>query len=284
MKANINGTEIYYDIAGMKLRPHKNGFIEVPTLFLLHGGPGGDHLRYKIHSLGLEKKAQLVFIDHRGCGRSKKTTAKEYTLQNNIKDVEALRKHLGLDKIALLGTSYGGIVALGYAIKYQKHLSQLILVASSPSHRFLASAKAYLARVGSQKQITSAQKLWEGKFKNSQEVKKFFNTMESLYSYKKRKPKQMAYGKSGTIWSHVALNQGFKNFLRTYNFVPKLNKIKVPTLILAGKEDWICRPEEAQLMAKKIPHAQLKIFNHCGHAIAVDAHRAYIEKINKFLK
>src|SRR5579863_5336173 len=116
MKAAIRGTEIYFDIAGMQLTPHKNDFEERPVLFLLHGGPGGDHLRYKQHSLELQKFSQLVFIDHRGCGQSKKTNQKEYTLENNIEDIEALRQHLGLEKISILGTSYGGMVAQAYAI------------------------------------------------------------------------------------------------------------------------------------------------------------------------
>src|SRR5258708_8686705 len=114
MKAKIRNTEIYFDIAGMQLAPHGKNFVEKPIVFMLHGGPGGDHLRFKQHSLELQDVAQLVFIDHRGCGRSKKTKQSEYTLENNIEDVEALRQHLGLEKIYILGTSYGGIVAQGY--------------------------------------------------------------------------------------------------------------------------------------------------------------------------
>jgi proline iminopeptidase len=73
MKAKIRGTEIYFDVAGMQLSPVKDHFVEKPVLFMLHGGPGGDHLRFKQHSLELQDTAQLIFIDHRGCGRSKKT-------------------------------------------------------------------------------------------------------------------------------------------------------------------------------------------------------------------
>ncbi len=284
MKANIRNTEIYFDITGMQLAPEKNDFIERPVLFLLHGGPGGDHLRFKQHSLELQDIAQLVFIDHRGCGRSKKTKQKEYTLENNIEDIEALRKYLGLPKIAILGGSYGGIVAQGYAIRYPKKVEKLILSATAPSFRTIDEAKITLRQRGTAKQIALGEDLWNGTFKNSQQVNRFFQELESLYSTTAKKHPKKGYSKSQTIWSHEAINLGFGDFLRHFDFIPQLKKITCPTLILAGDKDWICSANQAKIMAKKIPQAKLKIFKNCGHAIAVDAHKEYIKIIKQFLK
>jgi proline iminopeptidase len=282
MKANIRGTEIYFDIAGMQLMPTKDGMIERPVLFMLHGGPGGDHTRFKQHSLELQDCAQLVFIDHRGCGRSKRTKRKDYTLENNIEDIEALRKHLGLERICVLGTSYGGMVAQGYAIRYGKHVDKLILNVTAPSFRFLESAKKFIETHATKEQNTICEVLWNGKFKNSDHVIQFFKMTDSLYSVKAREnPKK--HFRNETTYSYDALNEGFGNFLRTFDFIPQLKKIKCPTLILAGKEDWICSPEQAKILAKHIPDSQLKIFNRCGHAIAVDAHEKYIKAIKGFL-
>lgn len=282
MKAKLRGTEIYFDIAGMQLHPTENELTEKPVVFMLHGGPGGDHLRFKQHSLELQEVAQLVFIDHRGCGRSKKTKQKDYTLENNIEDIEALRKHLGLKKICLLGTSYGGIVAQGYAIRYPKKMNKLILVATSPSYRCIDESKKILQKRGNAKQIAMSEHLWNGSFKNHKHVIEFFSVMESMYSTTSKKHQK--HSKSQTIWSHQALNEGFRNFLRYYDFTPKLKKITCPTLVLGGQHDWICPPSQSKIIAEKIPHAQLKIFKNSGHAIAVDAHRQYINIIQKFLK
>ncbi len=284
MKANIRGTEIYFDVTGMQLIPIRGKLIEQPVLFMLHGGPGGDHLRFKQHSIDLENNAQLVFIDHRGSGRSKKTRQKDYTLENNIEDIEALRKHLGLDKICVLGTSYGGMVAQGYAIRYPHRVEKLILVATSPSYRFLNGAKATLKQRGNARQIALGEHLWNGTFKNHAHVMKFFQAMESIYSTTTRTTSHKGYSKSQTIWSHEALNEGFGGFMRRFDFIPKLKKITCPTLILAGDQDWICNPDQAKIMAKNIPHAKLKIFKNCGHSIAVDAHEQYIREIRRFLK
>lgn len=283
MKATIRGTEIYFDIAGMQLAPTKGDFIERPVLFLLHGGPGGNHLRYKQHSLELQDVAQLVFIDHRGCGLSKKTNASEYTLENNIEDIEALRNYLGLEKICILGTSYGGMVAQGYATRYPKNVEKLILAVTTPSHHFLTEAKAYLQKTGNAKQIAITQHLWDGTFKNYSHVAQFFKLMDTMYSVTAGKKRHAVYSKMKSPWSHEALNKGFGEFLRTFNFLPQLKKIKCPTLILGGEDDWISRPSQAKKIAEHIPHSELKIFKNCGHAVAIDAHDQYIKTIKKFL-
>lgn len=284
MKAKIRGTEIYFDIAGMQVAPVGKNFETRPVIFLLHGGPGGDHLRFKQHSLELQDVAQLVFIDHRGCGHSKKTKAADYTLENNIEDIEALRRHLGLDKICVLGTSYGGIVAQGYAIKYSQNIDKLMLVVTAPSYRFLDEAKKIVRERGTAKQIATCEDLWNGSFKNHKHVMEFFKIMEPLYSNLAKKHHKKTYSKSKTIWSHEALNKGFNGFLRQYDFIPQLKKIKRPTLVLAGKDDWICPPSQSKIIAKHIPNAQLKIFNKSSHAIAVDEHKKYINVLKDFIK
>lgn len=284
MKAKIRGTEIYFDIAGMQLVPQGKKLIERPVLFMLHGGPGGDHLRFKQHSLELQEVAQLVFIDHRGCGRSKKTYPKDYTLENNVEDIEALRKHLGLEKIAILGASYGGIVAQAYAIRYPKRVSKLILAVTSPSHHFIAEAKQILHDRGTPKQIEIAKKLWSGTFKSQKELAQYFKLMEPLYSVVAKTKKKHIYSNIKTTWSYDALNKGFSGFLRHFNLIPRLKKITAPTLILAGAQDWICPPTQSKLLAMHIPNAKLKIFKDAAHAIATDAHAQYIKSIQSFLK
>ncbi len=284
MRAAIRGTEIYFDIAGMQLAPAGKHFIERPVLFILHGGPGGDHLRFKQHSLELQDVAQMVFIDNRGCGRSKKTKPSDYTLENNIEDIEALRRHLGLNRICILGTSYGGIVAQGYAVRYPKQVEKLILVATSPCYRFLDLAKKNLLERGNLKQIAISKHLWNGTFKNSKQVMKFFKLMDPLYSTIAKKKHKAIYGKTQTIWSHEALNKGFSGFLRHFDFTSQLKKITSPTLVLTGKDDWICGPTFSKIIAERIPNARLKIFNNCSHAVAVDAHDKYIKIIKNFLQ
>ena len=289
MRAKIRGTEIYFDVAGMQVEPKGDKLIEKPVLFLIHGGPGGNHLHFKNDSLELQKIAQLVFIDQRGCGWSKKTKKSDYTLDNNIEDIEALRKYLGLKRICILGFSYGGMVAQGYAIRYSKNIEKLILVATAPSYNFLDEAKKNLQQIGSKKQIAVCNKyLWKGTFNSERNVNYYFKAMDSLYYLKKKKKrkqfsKESKSDKLKNTFSHEVLNAGFSDFLLHLNFIPKLKKITCQALILAGENDWICSPQQSRAIADNITHSQLKIFKKCGHGLASDANDQYIKTVKRFL-
>src|SRR5690606_33809038 len=114
-----------------------------------------------------------------------------YTLENNIEDIEALRRYLGFKKICVLGVSYGGMVAQGYAIKYGSHVEKLILVATAPSYAFIEEARKNLDTIGTQEQINICnQFLWHGKFRNYNDVKLYFQIMDSLYIYNHKKTKR----------------------------------------------------------------------------------------------
>lgn len=292
MKAKIRNTEIYFDITGMQIAPNKNDLTEKPVLFLIHGGPGGNHIHFKYDSIKLQDYAQLVFIDQRGCGFSKKDKKSNYTLENNIEDIEALREYLGFEKISVLGISYGGMVAQGYAIRYSKNIDKLILVSTAPSYHFIESAKENLKQIGTKQQISVCEKyLWSGSFKSNREVNHYFKIMDPLYIYnhkkkKRRKPssKKVKSGKIESILSFDVLNVGFSSFLHEFNFIPNLKGIKCPTLIMVGKNDWVCVPSHSKIMADKIPNATLKIFNKCGHALTTDANDKYVKSIKQFLK
>ena len=166
MKARIRGTEIYFDVDGAGLVPDGDRMVDRPVLFLLHGGPGGDHTGFKSTVARLVDVAQLVYIDHRGSGRSTPADPATYTLEENIDDVDALRDYLGLESICLLGSSYGGMVAQGYAIRYPGRVSNLVLCATAPSHRFLDDARQIVGERGTPEQPALCQRLWAGSYES----------------------------------------------------------------------------------------------------------------------
>ena len=142
MFAKIHGAEIYFDVDGAGLRPAATTMETCPTMFVLHGGPGGDHSSFKTQAVAqLRDVAQLVYVDHRGAGRSRSPDPETEDLEHNIEDLEGLRQYLGLAQVSLLGSSYGGMVAQGYAVRYPDRVANLILVATAPSYRFLADAQ-----------------------------------------------------------------------------------------------------------------------------------------------
>jgi len=280
MFANIRGTQIYFDIEGAGLVPEGDRMREKPIAFLIHGGPGADHSSYKPTFSALSDKMQLVYFDHRGQGRSARGDKSKYTLDENVEDMEALRQHLGLGKIVAIGGSYGGMVALTYATRYPQNLSHLIVIATVPDFRFLKRAQEILQERGTPEQIAIAQYLWNGNFESEEQLGEYFRIMHSLYSYTADPTKTV---KSRTILSIDAINEAFGGFLRSYNVLDQLHKITVPTLVIAGRHDWICPPEFSEEIAQAIPNADLRIFENSGHLIRADEPEALLDAIAGFI-
>jgi proline iminopeptidase len=282
MRARIRDTEIYFDVDGMGLAPDGDRMVERPVLFMLHGGPGGDHAGFKAHSQALAQVAQIVYVDHRGCGRSAAGDPATYTLDNNVDDLAALADHLGLARISVLGSSYGGMVAQGFALKYPERLANLILVCTAPSFRFLADAQQIVAERGTEEQARVCERLWNGAFESLQQLREFYFVMGPMYSTK-FKPEEFEAGWNRGVRSFVALNRGFADFLRTFDFIPRLHEIACPTLVLGAAHDWICPPQHSRLIAEKIPRAHLKIFANSGHSLSADEPEAYLAALKGFL-
>lgn len=282
MYASLRGTRIFFDIEGLGLVPRGDRMVQKPVAFLIHGGPGADHTSYKPSFSPLSDRLQLVYFDHRGNGRSDRTDPTTYTLDNNVEDMEALRRYLGLGKIVVIGGSYGGMVGLTYASRYPENVSHLIVYATVADSRFLAQAQAILAERGTAEQRAIAQHLWDGTFRDEEHLAEYFRLMAPMYSttYDPEKPGQ---GWKRAKLSADAINRAFSGFLRSYDIRKDLHKITAPTLVIGGRHDWICQPEFSVEIARLIPNADLRIFEQSGHAIRTDETQALLDAIAGFI-
>ncbi len=282
MRAKIRDTELFFDVEGLGLVPDGPRMREQPVAFLVHGGPGGDHSSYKPAFSPLSRKMQLVYFDHRGQGRSARGPKASYTLDNNVEDMEALRQHLGLDTIVVIGGSYGGMVALTYASRYPHRVSHLIVLVTTAHGGFLARAQEILDQRGTPEQKAVAQPLWTGSFTSEAQLRDYFRIMRPLYSIT-ADPSQPEIAGDRAILSVDAINVAFGGFLRTYDVRDQLHKITAPTLVIAGRHDWICPPEYSEEIARLIPQADLRIFENSGHSIRADEPQALLDAIAGFI-
>jgi len=282
MRARIRDTEIYFDVEGMGLVPDGATMREKPVAFVIHGGPGGDHSGFKGPMTPLAERMQLVYFDHRGQGRSARGDAAKYTLDENVEDMEALRNHLGLGPIISIGTSYGGMVAQAHAARYPDAVSHLILVVTAAHGGFMARAQQIVRERGTPEQQAVCDALWRGALKDAAAMRHFYEVMGSLYSVR-HNPAAAALGHRRTLHEAVPLNRAFSGFLRTFDLRPELPRIKAPTLVIAGRHDWICPLEFSEEIARLIPRAELRIFENSAHSVRVDEPQALIDAIAGFV-
>ena len=284
MRAKVRDTEIYFDVEGMGLVPDGNRMREKPVAFLLHGGPGGDHAGYKPGMSPLSAKMQLVYFDHRGQGRSARGDIETYNLDENVEDMEALRLHLGLGPIVSIGTSYGGMVAQAHAARYPDSVSHLVLIVTASHAGFNARARQIVAERGTAEQKRVCDQLWAGELDNEEKLLHYYNVMGPMYSTT-YDPVAAKAGRARGILSPDAINKAFApgGFLQSYDLRPELKNITAPTLICAGRHDWICPVEFSEEIHRLIPGSTLRIFENSSHAIRGDETEALLDVIAGFI-
>lgn len=284
MFARIRDTELYFDIDGAGLVLDEDGVRERPTAFLIHGGPGGDHTGLKGRYDRLKEKMQLVYFDHRGQGRSARGDPAKYVLDENVEDMEALRRHLGLGPVVSIGTSYGGVVAMAHAARYPDSVSNLVLVATLSHGGYVARARELVAARGTPEQVAMCERLFAGLVDTPEKLREYYEVMQPLY-VRKHDPALSKQGQERAIVSPEALNKahGPDGFLRTLDLRPELGKITAPTLILAGRHDWICAPEFSEEIHRLIPGSDLRIFEESAHSIGGDETQNFLDAVAGFV-
>jgi proline iminopeptidase len=120
----INGVNHFFEIMG-----------EGEPLIVLHGGPGLFHDYLVPHFKILAKDYKIIFYDQRGCGKTEfPQDTSSINIETYVEDLEAIRNHLKLDKLNLVGHSWGSLLALVYAKKYPDNLNRLILISPAPGN------------------------------------------------------------------------------------------------------------------------------------------------------
>lgn len=282
MYAHVNGVELFFDVEGGGYVPDGPAVKEKPTLFLLHGGPGCDHSYFKPWLTPLAEQYQLVLVDHRGNGRSGRVDERTYTIEQMADDLEALRHHLGLGQIAVLGHSFGGMVAQVFALRYPKSVSKLILSNTTPSADFWEEAQAVAEKTATPEQLKILPALFEGTITSQQEFDEWWATCMPLYF---RNPDEaiIADLEARMRGEVVVANYMMANEIPNYDVRAALPTISVPTLIIAGRYDWVTPVSQSEVIAAGIPGSRLVIQENSGHMGFIEEQAGYLATVKEFL-
>jgi proline iminopeptidase len=248
-------------------------------VILISGGPGSAHVG--MHSFDtLADFCRLIFVD--GYGRGKSDVAKdvkEYTLDRDIEDIEGIRKALKLETISVLGHSYGGLVAQGYAIKYPTHVKKLIL--ASTFHSFVMWQEN---DDNSNHEIQeNYPEIWDTLTKLRQQGLISSDSLHQaiygqvpygfLYGYNPENFRRSGYGSYPNRMNYdlyyqmVGKDGDFivGSDIGTFDFRKDLKNLKMPVLIVAGRYDRVAVPKMEVLYKEYCPQARFVMFEHSGH-------------------
>ncbi len=270
----LNGADFVYDIAGEQ---------NEDTIIVLHGGRGiGDHRSDFSVFKPLSDQFRLIAYDQRGCGASSLTPP--YTFDQFADDLEAFRQHfLGDRKLILAGGSFGGMIALTYAVKYGDKLSHLILRGTAASHHHEAEAiENFNARLhkATSASIGMVHKLFSDQVVDDTELRLIWLALQPLY-FEKFDP-DAAMEKTRTLQLHAETHNAlFKD--KSYDLLDKLSSISVPTFVICGGEDWICPPSQSRIIADAVPGAEYLEVPGANHPVHAEKPEIVLPAIRDFI-
>lgn len=240
-----------------------------PAIIVLHGGPGLDQEYLKPQLLELAKNHTVVFYDQRGSGKSLDTVMdRSYiNLDQFVEDVEAVRVAMHFDKVEILGHSWGGLLAMSYAIKYPQSISKLILVDSMPAdlNGILAAANEVTKRTAPfQEELAPLANYDELAKLNSDEVTELYRKLYSVYFKDPADVAQLNLKRTmDSVLGGFRVEKLIQNDL-FINLIPALQKLKAPTTVVIGDAD-VVPLWTSEAIAKAIPNAKLFIVHDSGH-------------------
>lgn len=255
---------------------HYSIFGRGPVCISLSGGPGLD-ARYMGDLGGLSDCVTLVQLHPRGSGLSQHADESDWSLSAYARDVEILRIALGLQRPLVLGHSHGGFIALQYAIDYPDALGGLIPVCTSASFEGWDPHQT-TSRFASEPWYAEASAAMEREATTEAEAKADLATLMPFYFATPDPYVDAVNQLLAPYRQNIAPTFDFA----TYDLRPSLPSIKAPTLVIAGRLDWICTAAMAEEMARLIPDAQLTVFEDCGHFPWLEAQQPFHDAIRDF--
>jgi proline iminopeptidase len=283
MHITVNGTRLYVDVEGPELAVVAGELRTRPCLVVLHGGPGFDQGYLRPGLSALRDDIQLVFVDLRGQGRSAPEPPESCTLEQMADDVAGLCSTLGIARPVVFGHSAGGFVALQLAVRHPAVAGGLILCNTAASLRPMedpAPPPGPLER-GGPEAGAAANRLFSGDF--SQQAGEDFNRLVL--------PLYAAPGHEhipGPLMALSSLNPEiaayfFQRLAPRYDLSPRLAAIDVPTLVIVGQHDWVCRPVAGRALAAAIPDGTLVELPDAGHFSFSESPDAFLHAVRGHL-
>lgn len=285
----------YYEVNGVKLWTVSFG--EGEPLFFIAGGPGGTHYGLRRFD-SLSTTNTLIYYD--AFGRGKSDTAKvitAYTIERDIEDLEGLRKAMGFGKINILGHSYGGVVAQGYAIQYPENVSHLIIANSFHSYLMWQENCD-----NSNHEIkTNYPEIWEelmevreqGAVSSDKVHYEIYDRVPYgfLYAYNPEnfKPsgrKSYPYKTNRELYYQMVGRDGdfeLTSDIGTFDYRTQLKDLDMPILIYGGRYDRVAVPRMMVEYKMYCPQAEFVMFEESGHNPQVEEPSNLFTLIREFL-
>jgi proline iminopeptidase len=282
----FRGGETWYQVVGDGDEPGK-----LPLL-CLHGGPGALHDYLEPLGALAETGRRVIFYDQIGCGKSWIEKSPEFwTVELFVAEVGAVRDALGLDRIHLFGSSWGGMLAMEYALTQPAGLASLILSSSPPSipvwaqeaNRLRGELPADVQRVLDEHEAAGTIDSPEYEEATMEFYKRHVCRLDPWPDYVLRSFAGLQEHPDVYVTMQGPNEFVITGTLKDWDITGRLGEIAVPTLITAGEHDEFT-PRQAETLNRRIPGSELVTFEDCSHMQFAEQPERYCELVAGFLQ
>jgi len=284
-----DSTEGFVEVFGYKLFYRTFGDPNKGTILCLHGGPGGTH-DYLLSLMDLAGHGyRVVFYDQLGCGKSDvpKNLAL-FTIERAVEEVEGVRRALSLGKVHLVASSYGGLLAIAYALKYQRNLKSIVTVGGMASVP-LTIAEMERMRSDLPPDVVEVMRKYEelGEYENPEYQKAVEVFYRKHLCRLEEWPKELLHTLAHVSRPVYGTMNGPTEFIiigniRYWDVTDQLHKIRVPTLVTGGRYDEVS-PKVARSIHRGIRRSKLVIFPDSSHLPMWEEREKFMAVVCKFL-
>ncbi len=274
--ATLNGMKLWYKVSGRG-----------PVCLMPTPGWGPSSDLYFRTLKPLEETFTIVYLDTRGTGRSGRAkAATEYTWDHQVADLEALRVHLKLDKVWLMGHSEGGMQIMHYACKHPDRVAGMVVLASAPSVSPLDGI-AIFGRLSKRKEeswFAEALKTHQaGPPKTDADMAAGMAKMLPAYWADPARIETFKEHFAATTMSVDAMNGQQASKRMPFDLTGELKKVTAPVLIVAGDKDAFCPPSAARNRHLAFPNSKLLLIEDCGHFMWMEQADVFHAQVPRFL-
>ncbi|MEL7532186.1 MAG: alpha/beta fold hydrolase [Bacteroidota bacterium] len=257
-------------------------------IVVLHGGPGMSHDYFLPHMEELAQNFQLIFYDQRYAGHSSlEGDSMGLRMDQLVEDLEFLREQFGIEKLNLMGHSWGGLLAMWYAKTYPENLNSLMFVNSiAPNRNFEGLADSVVSRRRDEKDDDLLRDWYRSDEYKAGEPDAYYYIQRLSYKYGFYYPQYL-----DSMRIYVPMNYNVRQRrlyplyrdLRDYNLVEDLSGLEIPSLFIHG--DFDPTPKAAvQQLVDVMPDAELAILPYCGHFSFIEAPEQFNRLVRQFMK
>ena len=248
-------------------------------LIVLHGGPGMDHSMFRPYLDPLGDDYRVLYVDERGQGRSQRVDPTTLSLEVFARDVDLLAEALGLDEFALLGHSFGAIIATWHATELGTAAAYVISGGGDESAELMKDVEASLEAMGEAGKAIAASWEDEQTVQTEEELLQLSRTQMPFHFHGEPPP---GYG-DDTVGSPDVLRHFASAGYGDFDYRPKLAAVDKPTLVIVGEHDRTTTPRAARVLHAGIPGSKLVIVDDAGHMSFVEQTQPYLAQVREFL-